>query len=166
MTIVVWSIIRARQSTSIHSINGIYNAMESSSEIRDMPHPTKHRRYIDITCTKTKYWEKNGQNRSDKDCQLKLKIEEKNLKKQISYQIRVAQRDIYRKMDVLLLNKESWVLNETLAVYNIFCHIKSTIRSAWWMWWCVWDVLICSFKRKSVQCLLSIGWIIEIMSIV
>lgn len=55
MAVIELSSGRTPQISSIHTINGVNNPMESTAEITDMPHPLEHSVDIDITRTKTKY---------------------------------------------------------------------------------------------------------------
>lgn len=57
----------------IHAVNGVDDAMETGTEITDVPHPTKHWRNVLIARTKTKHGEQYGQNWSDEDGNLQLK---------------------------------------------------------------------------------------------
>lgn len=67
----VHDIIWALQNRSIHAVKCVESTVKSSTEITQMPHPAKHRRYVNITCTEAKNGEEYGQYGTKKDGKLK-----------------------------------------------------------------------------------------------
>lgn len=65
MTVIHGHIIGTVQIGSIHAINGGDDSMETGSEVADVPHPTKHWRYVSQSRTESEHREQYSQNRSN-----------------------------------------------------------------------------------------------------